>query len=103
MSMAWSIHPDVTVRRTVNYFSTILTACYLVSRFNIDETVEILSWSIAISVVCSFILVAAFPLDTIHQPSLWAGPDVGNLAGSSIGSFARENVLRSGQWQFAYS
>lgn len=93
MSMAWSIHPDVTVRRTVNYFSTILTACYLVSRFDVDETMEILSWSIAISVVCSFVLVAAFPLDTIHQPSLWAGPDLGNLAGSWMGAFAHKNVL----------
>ena len=81
------------MRRTVNYFSTIVTAYYLVSRFDVDETMEILSWSIAISVVCSFVLVAAFPLDTIHQPSLWAGPDVGNLAGSWMGAFAHKNVL----------
>jgi O-antigen ligase len=90
LSTIWSIHPDVTVRRCVNYFSTILTACYLAGRFDVDEAMKILSWGIAISAVCSFLFVAAFPIDAVHQPSL---RQVEEIAGAWRGVFSHKNVL----------
>ena len=92
LSVTWSIHPDVTFRRDVNYFSTILTACYLAQQFDIDEIMRILSWGIAISVVFSFLFVAAFPIDAIHQPSPWHG-EGGDIAGDWKGVFSHKNNL----------
>ena len=91
LSIAWSIHPDVTLRRSVNYFSTILTAFYLAARFDVDGIMKILSWGVAISVVGSFLLVAAFPIDAIHQPSPWRVED--QNAGAWRGAFSHKNVL----------
>lgn len=90
LSIVWSINPDVTLRRCFNYFSTVLTACYLAGRFDIDQIMKILSWGIAISAVCSFLFVAAFPADAIHQASLLQAD---NIAGSWKGVFPHKNVL----------
>lgn len=90
LSVSWSVHPDVTLRRGVNYFSTILTACYLAGRFDVDEMMKILSWGIAISAVCSFLFVVAFPVDAVHQPSPWQGEEI---TGAWKGVFAHKNVL----------
>jgi exopolysaccharide production protein ExoQ len=92
LSMAWSIHPDVTLRRSVNYFSTVLTACYLAGLFDVDEIMKILSWGIAITAAFSFLFVAAFPVDAIHQP-MASGLQVENIAGSWRGVFPHKNVL----------
>jgi O-antigen ligase len=93
ISVLWSIHPEVTVRRSVNYLSTLLTAWYLVALFDGDEIMKILSCSIAISVVFSFLFVGAFPHDAIHQASPWHGPGMEDIAGSWKGAFAHKNVL----------
>ncbi len=90
LSIAWSVYPDVTFRRSINYFSTVLTACFLAGRFNVDEIMRILSWGIAISVLSSFLFVAAFPTDAIHQPSPW---EVEEPAGAWRGAFSHKNVL----------
>jgi len=91
LSMAWSIHPDVTIRRSFNYFSTMLTAFYLAARFDVAGTMKILSWGVAISVVGSFLFVAAFPLDAIHQPSSWQVEE--QIAGAWRGVFSHKNVF----------
>ena len=90
LSVAWSIHPDVTFRRGVNYLSTVFSACYLAGRFDVDEIMKILSWGIAISAIGSFLFVAAFPIDAIHQPSPW---QVDNIAGAWNGVFSHKNTL----------
>jgi exopolysaccharide production protein ExoQ len=90
ISVAWSIHPDVTLRRGVNYFSTLLTAFYLAAFFDLDEIMKIISSSIAIAVVSSFILVFAFPLDAIHQSSQW---QIDDITGAWKGAFSHKNVL----------
>ena len=90
LSVAWSIHPDVTFRRGINYLSTVLTACYLAGRFDVDEIMKILSWGIAISAIGSFLFVAAFPIDAIHQPSPW---QVEEITGAWKGVFSHKNVL----------
>src|ERR1035437_9699943 len=93
LSVAWSIHPDVTFRRGVNYLSTVLTACYLAGRFDVDEIMKILSWGIAISAIGSFLFVAAFPIDAIHQPSPWQAWQVDDIAGAWNGGFSHKNIL----------
>ena len=93
LSVAWSIHPDVTFRRGVNYLSTVLTACYLAGRFDVDEIMKILSWGIAISAIGSFLFVAAFPIDAIHQPSPWQAWQADDIAGAWKGVFSHKNVL----------
>lgn len=90
VSAAWSIHPDVTLRRGVNYFSTLLTAFYLAAFFDLDEIMKIVSCSIAIAVVSSFIFVFAFPLDAIHQPSPW---QIEDITGAWKGAYSHKNVL----------
>jgi exopolysaccharide production protein ExoQ len=91
LSVAWSIHPDVTFRRDVNYFSTVLTALYLAGRFDADQIMKIISWGIAISVAFSFLFVAAFPIDAIHQIS--SGADIDAIVGAWKGVFSHKNVL----------
>lgn len=90
ISATWSIHPDVTLRRGVNYLSTLLTAFYLAAFFDLDEIMKIISCSIAIAVLSSFILVFAFPLDAIHQPSPW---QIEDITGAWKGAFSHKNVL----------
>ena len=90
MSAAWSIYPDVTLRRGVNYFSTVLSAFYLAAFFDLDEIMKIVSQSISIAVIVSFIFVFAFPLDAIHQSSQW---QIDDIAGAWKGAFSHKNVL----------
>jgi exopolysaccharide production protein ExoQ len=95
LSTAWSIHPDVTFRRGVNYISTILTAYYLVGRFDVNEIMKILSWATAICAAGSFLFVAAFPSDAIHQalPADWQVVPVDQLTGAWKGVFSHKNPL----------
>jgi exopolysaccharide production protein ExoQ len=93
LSIAWSLHPDITLRRDINYLSTVLTACYLAARFDIDEIMEILSWGIGIAAIFSFIFVATFPIDAIHQSSSWQLTEGDDIAGSWKGVFAHKNGL----------
>ncbi|MFZ0720417.1 MAG: O-antigen ligase [Xanthobacteraceae bacterium] len=93
LSVIWSIHPDVTLRRDINYFSTVLTAFYLATQFDIDDIMRVLSFGISISIVFSFIFVAAFPIDAIHQPLQWRFTDIENIAGAWKGVFSHKNVL----------
>ena len=90
ISATWSIHHDVTLRRGVTYFSTLLTAFYLAAFFDLDEIMKIISCSIAIAVVLSFVFVFAFPLDAIHQPSPW---QIEDITGAWKGVFSHKNVL----------
>jgi len=93
LSVIWSIHPDVTLRRDINYVSTVLTAFFLASQFEIDDIMKVLSWGIAISVVFSFLFVAAFPTEAIHQQSQWHLTNFENVAGDWKGVFSHKNVL----------
>jgi exopolysaccharide production protein ExoQ len=89
-SVAWSIHPDVTFRRSINYFSTILTACFFAIEFDFEDFMIVISRATAIAAIGSFVFVAAFPFDSIHQQSLFQLDDI---AGSWRGAFAHKNVL----------
>jgi exopolysaccharide production protein ExoQ len=90
LSIAWSIHPDITFRRSINYFSTILTACFFAIEFDFEDFMLVISRATAIAAFGSFVFAAAFPLDSIHQQSLFQFDDI---AGSWRGAFAHKNVL----------
>jgi O-antigen ligase len=90
MSVIWSLHPDTTMRREVNYTATILTVLYLVAEFDADEIMRIVAFSIGISAVFSFLFVVIFPLQAIHQASQWQGEE---LTGAWKGVFSHKNVL----------
>jgi O-antigen ligase len=85
VSAAWSIHPDVTLRRGFGYVLTLLVAAYLTVRFEPLDRVKVLSYSFAISAVGSLLFVAAFPGDGIMK--------VAELAGNWRGVFPHKNVL----------
>ena len=87
MSAAWSIHPDLTVRRGTGYVLTMLVAAYLCLRFEGDDRLRALSSSFAISAIASLLFVAVFP-----QYGVMA---TGELAGAWRGVFPHKNVLGS--------
>jgi O-antigen ligase len=84
-SAAWSIHPDLTIRRGVGYILTMFIAAYLSLRFDVVDRMKVLSCSFAISAVGSLVFIAAFPQHGIMQ--------VSDLAGTWRGVFPHKNVL----------
>jgi exopolysaccharide production protein ExoQ len=89
LSTTWSIHPDITIRRSVNYFSTILTAFYLVERFSFNQIMKVFSTAIAVSAIGSILFVLVFPAEAIHA----ASAQFENVAGAWRGVFAHKNAL----------
>jgi O-antigen ligase len=85
ISAIWSIHPDLTIRRSIGYVLTMLIAGYLAVRFDADDRMRVLSWGFAVSAIGSLLFVAAFPHYGIMQ--------VGDLAGDWRGVFPHKNVL----------
>lgn len=84
-SAAWSIHPDLTVRRGIGYVLTMMIAAYLTVRFDADDRMRIFSASFAISAIGSLVFVAVLPQYGIMQG--------GDLAGAWRGVFPHKNVL----------
>jgi exopolysaccharide production protein ExoQ len=85
ISFAWSIHPDLTIRRALGYVLSMSIAAYLTVRFNDVERMKLISASFAISAIGSFLYVAAYPDQGIMQ--------IGDLAGTWRGVFPHKNVL----------
>jgi exopolysaccharide production protein ExoQ len=83
MSVTWSIHPDLTIRRGVGYVLTMLIAAYLTLRFEVVDRMKVLSAASAIAAVSSVAFVAALPEYGIMQD--------GDLAGAWRGVFAHKN------------
>ena len=72
-SAAWSIHPDLTVRRGMGYVLTMFIAAWLTLRFDLLDRIKALSASFAASAVGSILFVAAFPGFGIMQQADLAG------------------------------
>jgi O-antigen ligase len=83
MSVTWSIHPDLTVRRGIGYALTMLIAAYLTLRFDVVDRMKVLSGSFAIAAIGSLAFIVAFPEYGIMQD--------GDLAGAWRGVFAHKN------------
>jgi O-antigen ligase len=76
ISVAWSIHPDLTLRRSIGCILSILVAAYLSVRFCEKDRMKVLSFAFAISAMGSLSFVAAYPDYGIMQDG-WRGVFVG--------------------------
>jgi exopolysaccharide production protein ExoQ len=85
LSVTWSVHPDLTIRRGMGYALTMLIVAYLVVRFELHDRMRALSWSFAVSAIGSLLFVATFPQYGIGH--------IGDLAGDWSGIFAHKNAL----------
>jgi exopolysaccharide production protein ExoQ len=72
ISVAWSIHPDLSLRRSIGSFLTILVAAYLSVRFGEKDRMKVFSFAFAISAIGSLLFVAAYPDYGIMQDG-WRG------------------------------
>jgi len=85
VSVAWSVHPDLTIRRGTGYILSILVAALLTVRFDAIERMRILSASFAISAIGSVIFVAIRPE--------WAIMNIDSLEGNWRGVFPHKTSL----------
>jgi exopolysaccharide production protein ExoQ len=85
LSALWSLHPDITIKRSVSYANTMAIAVYLIATFRADDSIKALSYSLAISAAGSIAFVFISPRIGIHQVA-W-------LEGNWRGVFAHKNIL----------
>jgi O-antigen ligase len=60
-SSLWSIHPGISFWHSGSYFLMMLIVAYLSGRFSMDDLMQVLSFSFALSAIGSFLFVAAYP------------------------------------------
>lgn len=85
LSSAWSIHPDLSLRRGVGYLLTLMIAAYLTVRLDINDRLKALSYSFGISAIGSLLFIGLFPSDGIMH--------FAELSGNWRGVFPHKNVL----------
>jgi exopolysaccharide production protein ExoQ len=85
ISVAWSIHADLTLRRSIGSILLILVAAYLSVRFGEKDRMKVFSFAFAISAFGSLLFVAAHPDYGIMQKA--------DLAGDWRGVFSHKNTL----------
>jgi exopolysaccharide production protein ExoQ len=83
LSVAWSIHPELTIRRSISCILSILVAAYLSVRFGEKDRMKVFSFAFAISAIGSLLFVAAYPDYGIET----------DVAGAWRGIFTNKNVL----------
>jgi len=101
LSVAWSIHPDLTLRRSVGSILSILVAAYLALRFGEKDRMKVLSLAFAISAIGSLLFVAAYPDYGIMQDG-WRGVFEGkNYLGEimAVAIFVELYLLLLGNWR----
>lgn len=67
VSAAWSVFPDVTLRRSVALTFTTLFGLYLALRWRLEEAVGLLATGLGMLILLSFVFVAAVPQIGIDQ------------------------------------
>ncbi|WP_431859545.1 O-antigen ligase family protein [Azospirillum sp.] len=67
VSAAWSVFPDVTLRRSVALTFTTLFGLYLALRWRLDEAVALLATGLGMLILLSFVFVAALPQIGVDQ------------------------------------
>ncbi|PWC34827.1 O-antigen ligase family protein [Azospirillum sp. TSO22-1] len=67
VSAAWSVFPDVTLRRAVALTFTTLFGLYLALRWRLDEAVALLATGLGMLLLLSFVFVAALPQIGVDQ------------------------------------
>jgi exopolysaccharide production protein ExoQ len=87
ISLSWSVHPDITLRRGVGYVLSILVAAYIVTRFTEKDRMKVITSAFAIAALGSLLFVVIFPDYGIMSTR--------KLAGAWRGVFAHKNSLGS--------
>ena len=67
VSAAWSVFPDVTLRRSVALTFTTLFGLYLALRWRLEEAVAMLATGLGLLILLSFVFVAAVPQIGVDQ------------------------------------
>jgi exopolysaccharide production protein ExoQ len=73
ISVAWSIHPDLTFKRTLGSILSVLVAAYLSVRFGEKDRMKVFSLFFATSAIGSVLFVASYPEVGIHSYGALAG------------------------------
>jgi O-antigen ligase len=85
LSVAWSIHPDITFQRAIGCILSMLVGAYLSVRFGEKDRMKVFSLFFAISAIGSLLFVAAYPEEGIRYD------DSGGFA--MVGLYSHKNML----------
>jgi O-antigen ligase len=101
ISMAWSIHPDLTFRRSIGCILSILVAAYLSVRFGEMDRMKVFSFTFALSAIGSLLFVAAYPnygIDSGDWRGLFENKNfLGSIMAAAI--FVELYLLVLGNWR----
>lgn len=61
ISILWSAEPEATLRRGIALIGTTLFGIYLATRYNWDELLRLLAWSLGIAALLSLVFALALP------------------------------------------
>jgi exopolysaccharide production protein ExoQ len=88
-STAWSLYPDITLRRATGATGTTLFGIWLACRFKPMDILRLVAWAIGFTAVVSLLVVVFMPSLGVHQP--------GDLhMGYWRGVFIHKNIM--GRW-----
>ena len=102
ISVAWSIHPDLTFRRSPSAILLILVAAYITVRFGEKARMRMFSFVFAILGISSLLFVAAYPPDYGIVQGPWRGVfDHKNNFGAflAVAIFVELYLLALGNWR----
>ena len=77
ISVAWSIHPDITFQKTIGCILSMMVAAYLSVRFGEKDRMKVFSLFFAISAIGSLLFMAAYP-GRYHWRLIWEQEHVGS-------------------------
>lgn len=61
LSVVWSAAPEVTVRRSAALLGTTLLGAYLATRYDLEELMRLLAWTLGIAAILSLVFALALP------------------------------------------
>jgi exopolysaccharide production protein ExoQ len=97
-SVAWSVDPDLAVRRLIQFFAPLLLALYAAARFDPATTIRLAGWAYFSTIVASAIVAVLLPrVGVMHDSAAalkWADLAEGaRLEGDWSGILGHKNVL----------
>jgi O-antigen ligase len=60
-SVAWSVAPDLTLRRGLGVIGTTLFAVYITQRYPTEQWIVLLGWALGMNVLCNLLILMAHP------------------------------------------
>lgn len=76
LSVLWSTAPELTLRRAVAFLGTNMLGFYLISRFSLQETTNLLMISFSLGFIASLVLILFFPeygINPAPHEGAWRG------------------------------